>query len=125
VNKKKGHGPPTAGPLDDGTLLWLDRIISPASGSRRPLSEVVDEYRWDIRLVLVGGKDLMRWKLMRLLLDEEGLTWDDAYWCAGRIFEDGPYKGRRDTLRKSYEKMERMLPKEKRRPRTYKRRPLG
>jgi hypothetical protein len=61
VNKKKDHGPPTAGPLDDGTLRWLDRIISPASRSRRPLSEVVDEYRSDIRLfVLGGGKDLMR-----------------------------------------------------------------
>jgi hypothetical protein len=64
----------------------------------------------------------MRWKLMRLLLDEAGLTWDDAYWCAGRIFEDTPFKGGRETLRKSYEKGERVLPKEKRRPRTYKRR---
>jgi hypothetical protein len=67
-------------------------------------------------------RDWVRWNLVLALRDVSGLKWKDVFSEATRLL-DGTYAaGRPETIRRSYERIERELPREQRRPRTRRRR---
>ncbi len=68
--------------------------------------------------------DVVRWMMVRQALDhpELQLTWDDAYDYASRQLKKTDAHGEADTVKKSYQKVERSLPPEQRRPVTHRRR---
>jgi hypothetical protein len=68
-------------------------------------------------------RDWVRWHLVRTLRDVSRLKWQEVFFEAGKLL-DGTYAaGSPETIRKSYERIERELPREQRRPRTHRRQP--
>ena len=69
-------------------------------------------------------RDCVRWNLVLALRDVSRLKWTEVFPMAAKLL-DGTYAaGSPETIRKSYERIERELPRELRRPRTHRRRSL-
>ena len=69
-------------------------------------------------------RDWVRWNLVLTLRDVSRLKWTEVFSKAAKLL-DGTYAaGSPETIRKSYERIERELPRELRRPRTHRRRSL-
>jgi hypothetical protein len=66
-----------------------------------------------------------RWNLVLALRDVSNLTWEETYQRASELLEGTPAQGTPDAIRKSYEAIERSLPPDRKRPRTYRPKPLG
>jgi hypothetical protein len=68
-------------------------------------------------------RDWVRWNLVLALRDVSRLKWKDVFSETAKLL-DGTYAaGSPETIRKSYERIERELPREQRRPRTHRRQP--
>jgi hypothetical protein len=65
--------------------------------------------------------DWIRWNLVLALRDETGLTWQDTWERASEMLQGTPAKGGPEAIRKSYQTIEKSLPPEWRRKRTYRR----
>jgi hypothetical protein len=69
-------------------------------------------------------RDWVRWNLVLTFRDVSRLKWTEVFSKAAKLL-DGTYAaGSPETIRKSYERIERELPRELRRPRTHRRRSL-
>jgi len=70
-------------------------------------------------------RDWVRWNLVLALRDVSRLKWEEVFSEAAKLLDGTSAAGRSETIRKSYERIERELPREQRRPRTHRRRPQG
>jgi hypothetical protein len=66
-------------------------------------------------------KDRVRWYWVRRAIPRRG--WEVAFEYASDVLKGHPAEAGPDMIRKSYEKIERRLPSEQRRPKTYRRNP--
>jgi hypothetical protein len=67
----------------------------------------------------------VRWNLVLALRNVSDLTWEETYQHASEKLAGTAAQGSPEAIRKSYEAIERSLPPEQRRQRTYRRKPLG
>jgi hypothetical protein len=75
--------------------------------------------------LLPTSSDQERWNLARVLLDD-GMGWEQTFESASALLARLGEPAAPETVRKSYEKIERSLPPEQRRKRTWRRRkPVG
>jgi hypothetical protein len=65
---------------------------------------------------------MKRWDMVLAFRDGAGLTWEESYERASRRLSRTPAKGSAETMRKSYQRIERSLRPEQRRERTWRRR---
>jgi hypothetical protein len=75
------------------------------------------QYPWTRRQI-----QLTRWSFVREGRDRLGKSWDEAYEYARDQCQGTPAQAGADMMKKSYDEVQRELPPEQRRPRTYKRR---
>jgi hypothetical protein len=68
-------------------------------------------------------RDWVRWNLVLALRDVSRLKWIEVYSEATKLLHGTDAAGRPETIRKSYERVERNLPPQQRRPRRYRLRP--
>jgi hypothetical protein len=99
---------PYAGELPPA--LW-DRL-------RDLLVALIAEEQIDMRSV-----DRMRWQAVCEEMTRVG--YEGSFAAAAEKLRHSPYAGGEDAIRKSYERIQRALPSEQRRPRSYRRRTTG
>jgi hypothetical protein len=68
-------------------------------------------------------RDWLRWNLVLALRDVTRLKWTEVFSEAAKLLHGTDAAGRPETIRKSYERVERNLPPQQRRPRTHRLRP--
>jgi hypothetical protein len=77
------------------------------------------------RLSLPPPKDWVRWNLVLALRDDPKIeprrTWEETYKLASKRLANTPARGGPEAIKKSYQAIERSLPPEQRRRRTYRR----
>ena len=114
--------------LDTEDKLVADRLLTLWEGvqgrvanPRRPFSISADPRMWWIGLPQRGGqypivtKDRQRWRLVCILHDEFGLTWEETFQRASGMSAGTSMRGGVETMKRAYKKIERDLPEEDRR----------
>jgi hypothetical protein len=103
------------------TLTQGPEFKQPAAMSPQLWDKLINHIRWQVLPLFQwtqDEKDQLRWKCLRWTLDH-GHPWGAAEEEASKLLRGTQAEARPETVKVSYQKIEKSLPPEKRRPRTY------
>ena len=116
---------PTEGELKDLIQQLMEwREAHPEAMSTQLFDKLVKFIQWHMLPFLKwtqDQKDRVRWEYVCKGL-AHGLGWDGAFEYASNVLRGTQAEAGQDMMKRSYQKIQKRLPPEKRRPRTYRRR---